>query len=289
METKPRRPNYQPYVPVHRRRQAEEEVKVEQSVNRVPPQSSTTEVKRRGRGQFRAPPPSSSVNYEEEEKEPIKQVETVQTVDLAREFELKLQLDAKKIENEDWESLLDDDEEEELLITKPETPTRNSNNVKPVVEVDEKALEELSTVLDCYDFPNTFKSQHLQGVFREYEKMRGGFQIKWMDDTRALVIFGHPATAKKAYIDLLNSSIVKVRPYKGQLEIKPTGPVPRRPVTTDMVAKRLVHGALGVRTVKTPEQRAAEKELLQAAREQRELDRLNNQKRQKEIASAFDE
>jgi hypothetical protein len=33
-----------------------------------------------------------------------------------------------------------------------------------------------------------------------------------------------------------------------------------------MVAKRLVHGALGVRTVKTPEQRAAEKEMLQAAR-----------------------
>jgi hypothetical protein len=33
-------------------------------------------------------------------------------------------------------------------------------------------------------------------VFREYEKMRGGYQLKWMDDTRVLVIFDHPATGK---------------------------------------------------------------------------------------------
>lgn len=41
---------------------------------------------------------------------------------------------------------------------------------------------------------------------------------------------------------------------------------PRRPATTDMVARRLIHGALGIRLVKTPEQRQAEKDLLQAAR-----------------------
>lgn len=42
--------------------------------------------------------------------------------------------------------------------------------------------------------------------------------------------------------------------------------MPRRPATTDMVARRLVHGALGVRTIKTPEQRQAEQELLKQAR-----------------------
>jgi hypothetical protein len=45
-----------------------------------------------------------------------------------------------------------------------------------------------------------------------------------------------------------------------------SGPVPRRPVTTDMVARRLVHSALGVRSTKTAEQRQAEKELLKAAK-----------------------
>lgn len=50
--------------------------------------------------------------------------------------------------------------------------------------------------------------------------MRGGYQIKWMDDTRALIVFEHPQTAKKAYIDNVNSPFIKVRPYKGQIEKK---------------------------------------------------------------------
>jgi hypothetical protein len=82
----------------------------------------------------------------------------------------------------------------------------------------------------------------------------------------------------------LNSPFCKIRPYKGQVDKKrkfvkkkvwpvlifllfiASGPVPRRPATTDMVAKRLVHGALGVRSLKTAEQRQAEKDLLKAAR-----------------------
>lgn len=78
---------------------------------------------------------------------------------------------------------------------------------------------------------------------------------------------------------------MKIRPYKGQIDNKrkyfywhifkdrafnfvtlASGPVPRRPVTTDMVARRLVHSALGVRSTKTAEQRQAEKELLKAAK-----------------------
>lgn len=42
--------------------------------------------------------------------------------------------------------------------------------------------------------------------------------------------------------------------------------MPRRPVTTDMVARRLVHGALGVKAVKTAEQRQAERDLLKQAK-----------------------
>jgi hypothetical protein len=43
--------------------------------------------------------------------------------------------------------------------------------------------------------------------------------------------------------------------------------VPRRPATTDMVARRLVHGALGVRAPsRSKEQRQAEKDALKSAR-----------------------
>lgn len=44
------------------------------------------------------------------------------------------------------------------------------------------------------------------------------------------------------------------------------GHVPRRPPTTDMVARRLVHGALGVRAPRSKEQRQAEKDVLKSAR-----------------------
>ncbi|KAI8636782.1 hypothetical protein BD408DRAFT_425566 [Parasitella parasitica] len=149
--------------------------------------------------------------------------------------------------------------------------------------------DELTTTLDCYDFPSSFKTYHLQDMFREYESMKGGYSIKWMDDTRALIVFEHPNTAKKAYIDHINSPIVKIRPYKGHVDNKLSGPVPRRPVTTDMVARRLVHSALGVRSMKTAEQRQAEKELLKAVKEQRRAEKANNAAREKQIASAFDE
>ncbi|KAG1136200.1 hypothetical protein G6F37_012205 [Rhizopus arrhizus] len=72
----------------------------------------------------------------------------------------------------------------------------------------------------------------------------------------------------------------KVESDKGQNAqgLKPSsklapGRDPRRPATTDMVARRLIHGALGIRLVKTPEQRQAEKDLLQAAREKRQAER----------------
>lgn len=49
-------------------------------------------------------------------------------------------------------------------------------------------------------------------------------------------------------------------------------PIPQRPVTTDMVARRLVHGALGMkRPTRTREQLQQEKDMLQSIR-----GRLNN-------------
>jgi hypothetical protein len=69
--------------------------------------------------------------------------------------------------------------------------------------------------------------------------MRGGYKIKWLSDTRALIIFEHPTTgtrsllllllfiyilntqiphfmlAKKAYIDNVTHPLAKIRPYEG--------------------------------------------------------------------------
>ncbi|CAO3692760.1 hypothetical protein CU097_011589 [Rhizopus azygosporus] len=76
-------------------------------------------------------------------------------------------------------------------------------------------VDEPTTILDCYDFPPAFKTHHLHDIFRNYESMRGGYKIKWLSDTRALIIFEHPATAKKAYIDNVTHALAKIRPYDG--------------------------------------------------------------------------
>ncbi|CAO3653503.1 unnamed protein product [Mucor fragilis] len=188
-------------------------------------------------------------------------------------------------DKEDWEDEWEASADHVTVKVKTKTPAKPKPK-EPAIPTND---DELTTTLDCYDFPSSFKTHHLQDMFREYESMRGGYSIKWVDDTRALIVFEHPNTAKKAYIDHINSPIIKIRPYKGRVETKPSGPIPRRPVTTDMVAKRLVHSALGVRSTKTAEQRQAEKELLKAAKEQRLAQKANNASREKQIASAFDE
>ena len=105
--------------------------------------------------------------------------------------------------------------------------------MSPLAEIP--VVDEPTVILDCYDFPSAFKTHHLHDIFREYENMRGGYRIKWKDDTRALIIFEHPTTgkmilitmnithliilfiilAKKAYIDNVSNPLAKIRPYNG--------------------------------------------------------------------------
>lgn len=54
--------------------------------------------------------------------------------------------------------------------------------------------DEFSHVLEIYNFPPEFKTQDLYAVFSPY--MRGGFEIKWVDDTHALGVFSSSSVGK---------------------------------------------------------------------------------------------
>ncbi|CAG8460001.1 3765_t:CDS:2 [Ambispora gerdemannii] len=171
---------------------------------------------------------------------------------------------------------------------------KKSKSSKIEFNFDPDAYEGSTRILDIFDFPASFKTHHLHEIFQEYESMRGGYRIKWMDDTRALIIFEHPATARKAYLDNVNNQMAQIKPYDGPTDFlqkkDPNNAQPRaRPVTTDMVAKRLVAGALGVRVQKSPEQRQAERQLLQNARETREQKRFDTLRRSQDLDAAFNE
>ncbi|GES90616.1 coiled-coil domain-containing protein R3HCC1L [Rhizophagus clarus] len=170
---------------------------------------------------------------------------------------------------------------------------KKSKSSKIEFNFDPDAFEGSTRILDIFDFPASFKTHHLHEIFQEYENMRGGYRIKWMDDTRALIIFEHPATARKAYLDNVTNQTAQIKPYDGPtdfLQKNPNNAQPRaRPATTDMVAKRLVHGALGVRVARSPEQRQAENQMLRNARDQREQKRNEYTRRSQDLDAAFNE
>ncbi|CAO1627220.1 unnamed protein product [Parajaminaea phylloscopi] len=78
-------------------------------------------------------------------------------------------------------------------------------------------------ILALSGFPPELKTRDIQAVFSQWENDRGGFKIKWVNDTNALVIFQDPSTAKRAYLHTLMSPApvltsadgvpAKVRPY----------------------------------------------------------------------------
>ncbi|XP_072196026.1 coiled-coil domain-containing protein R3HCC1L [Excalfactoria chinensis] len=141
---------------------------------------------------------------------------------------------------------------------------------------------ELPHVIEIYDFPPDFRTEDLLRIFCSYQKK--GFDIKWVDDTHALGIFSSPITAR----DALSTKhlMVKTRPLsQGTRAAKAKArayadflhPAKERPETSAALARRLVIGALGVRSSQTPAQRDAERKKLQEARERK---RLENKQRE---------
>jgi len=60
---------------------------------------------------------------------------------------------------------------------------------------------ELGTPLS--GFPPELKTRDIQAAFSAWENDRGGFKIKWVDDTTAMLVFMDAGTAKRAYLSTL--------------------------------------------------------------------------------------
>ncbi|GAA6019936.1 hypothetical protein JCM11491_006712 [Sporobolomyces phaffii] len=58
-------------------------------------------------------------------------------------------------------------------------------------------------VLLLSDFDPQLKTRDLMDLLAEWEDDRGGFKVKWRDDTSAWIVFTDAATAKRAFLALL--------------------------------------------------------------------------------------
>lgn len=136
--------------------------------------------------------------------------------------------------------------------------------------------DELSHIVEIYDFPTEFKTEDLLKLFQCYQKR--GFDIKWIDDKHALGLFSSPIAAREALRS--KNPLMKLRPLsKSSSATKAKArscsdyllPAKERPQTSAALARKLVIGALGVKSNLTKEQREAERKKLQEAREQKRL------------------
>jgi isopentenyldiphosphate isomerase len=99
--------------------------------------------------------------------------------------------------------------------------------------------------------------------------------------------------AKTAYLKTCTHPFIKITPHTEPVVVEPTGP---RPTTTDMVARRLIAGALGVKPrSKTQEEIENDAKKLQQAKgmivlsEKRELERKQREERRKQFDAVWDE
>ncbi|XP_026159462.1 coiled-coil domain-containing protein R3HCC1L [Mastacembelus armatus] len=199
-------------------------------------------------------------------------------------------LQEEKGEEESWDTLFNDDGDcldphlhEELALMEGrkkksmQEPRFDYYNMDQDDDDDIDLREdELSHIVEIYDFPAEFKTEDLLKLFQCYQQR--GFDIQWIDDTHALGLFSSPIAAREALRS--KHPLMKLRPLsKSSSATKAKArscsdyllPAKERPQTSAALARKLVIGALGVKSNLTKEQREAEKKKLQEAREQKRL------------------
>lgn len=68
-------------------------------------------------------------------------------------------------------------------------------------------------ILSLQNFSKDLKTRDIQNMFVEYEEDRGGYRIKWLDDTGCLIVFNDALTAKRAFLNLLANPHPHLLPY----------------------------------------------------------------------------
>ncbi|OLY83131.1 hypothetical protein AYI68_g2741 [Smittium mucronatum] len=70
--------------------------------------------------------------------------------------------------------------------------------------------------IDLYDFPPEFETADINLALEKYQhgnSVRGGYRIKWLNDTRALVVFRKPDLLPIAIADFESNPLIKARVF----------------------------------------------------------------------------
>ena len=133
-----------------------------------------------------------------------------------------------------------------------------------------------SSVLLVSDFPSHFSEKDLINAIIDLGKLE--FSFKWRNDTETLLVFKNSTAARNIYIKNISNPKLKIDVYnEPPIDLSP------RPVRTDVVARRMVAGALGLKF----SDRECPK-LEKAIRDKKSLEELER-KREQELDQAWEE
>jgi hypothetical protein len=69
-------------------------------------------------------------------------------------------------------------------------------------------------LVELHGFPASYKTSNLTALLKDY---KGEYQLKWVDDTSAVVIFDSVITARNA-MKYLSDEVIRIRWYDGDLK-----------------------------------------------------------------------
>ncbi|CAF4512535.1 unnamed protein product [Rotaria socialis] len=252
-KSKTARPSAEPYVPPSRRSQP-----VTTETLSSTPRSSVIQSKKQDDG--------AEEKEDEEEEEEEEEAE----------------------EEEDWEKLLENSQNPLYndLVEEIQSKFKDSVQIeKPTNDysqwsVDDIQIKEadLAHVVEVSNFPSTFRTEDLSNSFKILT--RNEFDIKWVDETHALIVFPDANTALDALqmvhpllkiCAMSQASSASKKKAKNSLEF--LQPYKTRPQTSSLTANRRICAALGLKNPMSNDKTKTERQKIETARKQKIRDK----------------
>lgn len=73
-------------------------------------------------------------------------------------------------------------------------PRLSANRLHP------RSSASVTRILHLSNFPKELKTRDILGAFSEWESEGGGYKVKWLDDTNALIVFESPVVGKFLFL-----------------------------------------------------------------------------------------
>ncbi|CAO3631940.1 unnamed protein product [Cunninghamella echinulata] len=150
----------------------------------------------------------------------------------------------------------------------------STNDNKNITTKPANTSDDQVKVIEC----KGMSIEEVDEIFNKYESMRGGYGVKSINEDQILIVFGHTSTGSRAWQENNNNN--KIQVFKGSMDlVKDVIPIRKsamsqKPTSSNMVARRLIHGALGMKApIRTEAQ--ADQQLLDTARSERTAKREN--------------